>query len=79
LIAEELRHAVEASARLPKPTCCVNHGYFWDMAAIFTPEVRANGTLPAPVFFDGEVVDQESAIRSKLKEILSSQNPRGQL
>jgi hypothetical protein len=79
LIAEELRHAANSNERLPKPSCCVNRGHFWDMAAIFPPEARANGTLPAPVFLDGEVVRQESAIRSKLKEILSSQSPRRQL
>jgi hypothetical protein len=79
LIAEELRRAAESNARLPKPSCCVDHGHFWDMAAIFPPEVRANGTLPPPVYFDGEVVGQGSAIRSKLKEILTSQSPRGQL
>ncbi len=79
LIAEELRRAANSNERLPKPSCCVNHGHFWDMAAIFPPEARANDTLPAPVFLDGEVVGQESAIRSKLKEILSSQSPRGQL
>lgn len=78
LISEELRRAVETNAQLRKPACCTDHGHFWDMAALFLPEVRANGTLPSPIFFDGEVVGQESAIRSKLKETLSSQIPHGQ-
>lgn len=78
LIADELRRAVESNGQLSKPSCCVNHDHFWDMAAIFPPGARANGTLPSPVFFDGEVVGQESAFRTTLKEILSSQVPRGQ-
>lgn len=48
------------------------------MAAIFPPEARADGILPAPVFLDGELVGQESAIHSKLKELLSAQSPGGQ-
>jgi hypothetical protein len=79
LIAEELRRAFESNARLPKPSCCVDHGHFWDMAAIFPPGARANGTLPPPIFFEGTVVGQESAIRSRLKELLFAQSPRGQL
>jgi hypothetical protein len=79
LIAEELRRTVESNAVVPKPSCCVNHGHFWDMAAIFPPDARANGTIPPPVFFDGEVVGQEPAIRAKLIEIFSSQIPRRQL
>jgi hypothetical protein len=79
LIAEELRRAAESNALLRKPSCCVDHGHFWDMAAIYPPQVRANGTLPPPVYIDGEVVGQESAICSKLKEILSFGSPRGQL
>ena len=79
LIAEDLRRALESIASLPKPSCCVDHGHFWDTAAIFPPEASANGTLPPPIFFEGTVVGQESAVRSKLKEILSSQRPRGQL
>ena len=78
LIAEELRSAIQSSAQLPKPSCCVNQGHFWDMAAVFPPDARADGSLPAPVFFDGEVVGQQSAIRAKFKEIISSQTPRGQ-
>jgi hypothetical protein len=78
LIAEELRRAAESNVRLPKPSCCVDHGHYWDVAAIFPPDARANGTLPAPVFFDGEVVGQETAIRTKLKEILASLSPRGE-
>ena len=78
LIAEELRRAAESNARVLKPSCCVDHGHFWDMAAIFPPEARANGTLPAPGFLDGTVVGQEAAIRSKLKEMLSAQSPHGQ-
>src|SRR4029077_7516706 len=78
LIAEDLRRALESIASLPKPSCCVDHGHFWDMAAVFAPEVRAKGMLPAPVFFDGAVVSKESAIRSKLNEILSSQSLLGQ-
>lgn len=78
LIADELRRVVEISSKLSKPSCCVNHDHFWDMAAIFPPGARANGTLPSPVFLEGEVVGQESAIRTTLKEILSSQVPRGQ-
>jgi hypothetical protein len=78
LIAEELRRAIESSARLAKPSCCVNHGHFWDMAAIFAPDARGDGSLPAPVFFDGEVVGQESRIRARFKELISSQTPRGQ-
>jgi hypothetical protein len=79
LIAEQLHRAVESNPHLAKPSCCVNRGHFWDMAAIFPPLARANGTLPSPVFLDGDVVRQESAIRSKLKEILSPESPRGQL
>lgn len=79
LIAEELRRAGESNERLSKPSCCVNRGHFWDMAAIFPLEARANGTILPPVFLNGTVVSQESAIRTKLKEILSSQSLRGQL
>jgi hypothetical protein len=79
LIAEELHRAVESNAHLPNPSCCVNHGHFWDMVAIFPPEARANGTLPPPIFFEGTVVGQESTIRSGLKELLSAHSARGQL
>jgi hypothetical protein len=75
LIAEELHQAVASSGNLPKEKCCVSHGHFWDMAAIFPADTRAVGALPAPIFFDGEVVGQESAIRAKLKELLSPQIP----
>jgi hypothetical protein len=78
LIAEELRRAVESNPHMARPSCCVSHGHFWDMAAIFPPEARAHGILPAPVFLDGELVGQESAIHSKLKELLSAQSPGGQ-
>lgn len=71
LIAEDLRQAVASNARLSRQKCCVSHGHFWDMAAIFPAEAQAIGALPAPIFFDGEVVGQESAIRAKLKELLS--------
>jgi hypothetical protein len=43
------------------------------MAAIFLQGARANDVLPAPDFFDGTVVDRETAIREKLREMLSPQ------
>jgi hypothetical protein len=73
LIAEELRGAAERNARLPRPSCCINHGHFWDMVAVFPQGARANDVLPAPDFFDGTVVDRETAIREKVREMLSPQ------
>lgn len=76
LIAEELRGITERDTRLPKPHCCVSHGHFWDMAAIYPPEARAKGVLPAPDFFDGTVVARETAIGQEVKALLSLQTSR---
>lgn len=75
LVSREMQHAIHQGTTLPRPKCCIENGYYWDMAAIFPPDARANDALPQPSFFDGAVVGQASAIQKKLKELLPVQQP----
>ena len=73
IVAQELKRAMKPETSLPKPKCCTANGFYWDMAAIFPTGARSNGALPQPVFFDGAVVSQASAIKQKLKELSPSE------
>jgi hypothetical protein len=68
LVAEELRRSVEANPSQPKAGCCEDNGFLWDMAALYAPQTRWNGTLPPAAFFDGPVVRVAPALDARLKE-----------
>jgi len=50
----------------PKPDCCVNRGFFWDMAILYASHSKWRQT-PTAVFWNGLVVRVASALEKALQ------------
>lgn len=82
LVSAELRRSVEAHGAVTQPACCVDKGFYWDVALLFPPRQRWNNLLPIPIFWDGPVVrtapalgkSLETALASPLASLLSKKN-----
>ena len=55
LFSKELRRKIQEDSGHPRPSCCDDHGDFWDMVALYSPEARWEGLLPRAVLLDGPV------------------------
>ena len=56
----------DENADQPKPDGCVNRGFFWDMAILYTPHSTGRQT-PTAVFSNGPVVRVASALEKALQ------------
>ena len=70
LVAKQV--AADARAPQPVPECCDESGIPWDVAALYPKGAVWTDRLPSAVFFAGPVVKFESALQTKLVEVLSS-------
>jgi hypothetical protein len=50
-----------------EPDCCVNKGFHWDEAVLYTPHSRW-GDEPTPVFWNGPVFRIASSLDRALNE-----------
>ena len=75
LVSEELKRVIQSSGRLLQSKCCIESGFYWDMAAIFPRDAPASAALPQPAFFDGAVIGQAAAIERELKEFGAARQP----
>jgi len=66
LVAQELGRVADENADQPKPDGCVNRGFFWDMAILYTPHSKGRQT-PTAVFSNGPVVRVASALEKALQ------------
>ena len=62
LVAQELGRMADENADQPKPDGCVNRGFFWDMAILYTPH-SSGGRHRRP--FSGTVRSSAWLLRSR--------------
>jgi hypothetical protein len=58
--------AASFSSRDQQPSCCYQKGVWWDMIAVFPPDVQWTGTLPEPLLLEGTVDDAAEAFAALL-------------
>lgn len=66
LVAQELGRMAGENPDHPKPDCCVNRGFFWDMAILYASHSKWRQT-PTAVFWNGPVVRVASALEKALQ------------
>jgi hypothetical protein len=67
VIAQELGRIAQATQGQPAPDCCVEKGYFWDDAILYSPNSKWK-QMPTAVFWNGPVVRQISNIEKALHD-----------
>ena len=70
LVAQELAREMRSDQSLPEPDCCIGRGFFWDMVALFPPQVRWSQTVPPPLLFNGPVVSVGEDFEKQLRGAL---------
>jgi hypothetical protein len=71
LIAQELRRERAANPGEPLPACCEDHEFYWDLVAVYPPEVRWEATLPPAKFMNGPVVPYAGDLTKNLEALRS--------
>ena len=66
-----LRLAADARDPQPKESCCLSDNILWDLAALYPPGAKWNGTLPPATFFDGPVVERKPNLEAALAPLLA--------
>jgi hypothetical protein len=54
LVALELGRSAKEKPGQPEPTCCEDHGFFWDLAVVYAPHSPWR-SMPRAVFWNGPV------------------------
>lgn len=75
LIAEELRRSLKAHPGMPDPACCIDKGFYWDVAVLYPPQQTWTSTLPAPIFWEGPVVKNAVTLNKSHLDLLVALTP----
>ena len=65
-VAGNLAMTIAKDRDFPRPGCCMNEGFYWDLAAVFPKGVEWNDSLPLATFIDGPVVNVRDALRKAI-------------
>jgi hypothetical protein len=68
LVAQELDRRARERQGQPAPDCCVEKGYFWDDAILYSSNLTWK-QMPTAVFWNGPVVRQISNIEKALRNL----------
>jgi hypothetical protein len=55
-----------SSSRELQPSCCFQHGIWWDFIAVYPPGKQWDSVLPEPVLLEGTVADAAPAFEALL-------------
>ena len=55
--------AASFSSRDQQPSCCYQNGTWWDMIAVFPPDVQWTDKLPEPILLEGTVEEAAEEFR----------------
>jgi hypothetical protein len=61
------RMAADARDPQPKPECCEQNGFLWDMAAVYPPGAMWMDKLPPAVVFNGPVVEVKAQLEAGVR------------
>ena len=68
LVAQELSLMSKEKHGQPEQECCVEKGFFWDDAILYSPHVKWVDT-PVSVFWNGPVVRVVSGLEKALRDL----------
>jgi hypothetical protein len=66
LVAKQLVRIAGEHQSQPKPDCCIDNGFFWDEAILFPAQSQWR-QLPAPIFWNGQIVRVTAALEKALQ------------
>lgn len=67
VVSGALAEIVKRKPLEPRPTCCVQKGFYWDEAILYPRGARWNDAVPA-VFWNGPVVRIVDSVEKSLDE-----------